>query len=90
MYKHWNREWQPTPVFLLGEFHGQRNLVGYSPWSCKESDTTEQLAHTLSKGLSAAGLSYAGIQKKSVLQRGKSKSKGPKMGARLRCSRNSE
>ena len=26
----WGREWQPTPVFLLGEFHGQRNLVGYS------------------------------------------------------------
>ena len=27
----WRRKWQPTPVFLLGEFHGQRNLVGYSP-----------------------------------------------------------
>ena len=26
------REWQPTPVFLPGEFHGQRSLVGYSPW----------------------------------------------------------
>ena len=24
-----------TPVFLLGKFHGQRNLVGYSPWGCK-------------------------------------------------------
>ena len=31
----------PTPVFLPGEFHGQRSLVGYSPWSHKESDTTE-------------------------------------------------
>ena len=30
-----------TPIFLLGEFHGQRNLVGYSPWGHKESDTTE-------------------------------------------------
>ena len=30
-------------LFLLGEFHGQRSLVGYSPWSCKESDRTEQL-----------------------------------------------
>ena len=29
------REWQPTPVFLPGEFHGQRSLVGYSLWSCK-------------------------------------------------------
>ena len=37
----WRREWQPTPVFLPGESHGQRSLVGYSPWGCKESDTTE-------------------------------------------------
>ena len=37
----WRREWQPTPVFLPGEFHGQRSLVGYSPWGCKESDKTE-------------------------------------------------
>jgi len=29
---------------LPGEFHGQRSLVGYSPWGHKESDTTEQLA----------------------------------------------
>ena len=33
------RKWQPTPVFLPREFHGQRSLVGYSPWDCKESDT---------------------------------------------------
>ena len=39
----WEREWYPTPVSLLGEFQGQRSLVGYSPWGCKESDTTEQL-----------------------------------------------
>ena len=37
----WRRKWQPTPVFLHGKFHGQRSLVGYSPWGCKESDTTE-------------------------------------------------
>ena len=37
----WRREWLPTPVFLLGEFHGQRRLVGYGPWSPKELDTTE-------------------------------------------------
>ena len=35
------REWQPSPVFLPGKSHGQRSLVGYSPWGCKESDTTE-------------------------------------------------
>ena len=33
--------WQPTPVFLPEESHGQRSLAGYSPWSHKESDTTE-------------------------------------------------
>ena len=37
----WRRKWQPTPVFLPGKFHGQRNLAGYSPWSFKESDTTD-------------------------------------------------
>ena len=31
----WRRKWQPTPVFLPGESHGQRNLVGYSPWDRK-------------------------------------------------------
>ena len=39
----WRRKWQPTPVFLPGKSHGRRNLVGYSPWGRKESDTTEQL-----------------------------------------------
>ena len=37
----WRRAWQPTPVFLSGESHGQRSLAGYHPWSSKESDTTE-------------------------------------------------
>ena len=36
----WRRAWQPTPVFLPGESHGQRSLVGYSP-GVAESDTTE-------------------------------------------------
>ena len=36
-----SREWQPIPVFLPGKSHGQRNLVVYSPWGCKESGTTE-------------------------------------------------
>ena len=39
----WRRKWQPTAVFLPGEFHGQGNLAGYSPWGQKESDTTEGL-----------------------------------------------
>ena len=37
----WRRKWQPTPVFLSGKSHGQRSLVGYSPWCRKESDPTE-------------------------------------------------
>ena len=39
----WRWPWQPTPVFLPGEFYGQRSLVGYSPWGHKESDMTERL-----------------------------------------------
>ena len=35
------RAWQPTPVLLPGESHGQRSLAGYSPQGCKESDTAE-------------------------------------------------
>ena len=40
------KEWLPTPVFLPGEFHGQRNLVGYNPWDRKESGMTELLTFT--------------------------------------------
>ena len=42
----WCRKWQPTSVFLPGEFHGRRSLARYSPWDHKELDTTEHtLAH---------------------------------------------
>ena len=40
----WGREWQPTLVFLHGNFHGQRSLVGYSPQGRKELDMIEQLS----------------------------------------------
>ena len=40
------RKWQPIPVFLPGESQGQRSLVGYSPRSCKELDTTEATKHS--------------------------------------------
>ena len=43
----WGRKWQTTPVFLPRDSHGQRNLVGYSLWGRKESDTTEHVStHT--------------------------------------------
>ena len=46
----WRRKWQPAPVFLPGESHGQKSLVGYSPRGLKELDTTEWVStaqHTL-------------------------------------------
>ena len=39
----WRRKWQSIPIFLSGELHGQRSLVGYSLWGHKESDMTEPL-----------------------------------------------
>ena len=51
-FGHWvgkiprRREWLPTPVFLSGEFHRQKSLVGHSPRGCKVLDTTERLAYT--------------------------------------------
>ena len=39
----WRRAWQPTPVFLPGESHGQRSLADYSLWGCKESGMTEAI-----------------------------------------------
>ena len=42
----WRRKWQPTPVFLPEKFHGQRSLVGCSPWGHKELDMTEHMAHS--------------------------------------------
>ena len=44
----WSRKWQPTPVFLPGESHGQKSLAGHSPWGHKEWDTTERLLLSLS------------------------------------------
>ena len=41
----WRRKWQPTPVSLPGKSHGQRSLVGCSPWGCKESGTTDLLTY---------------------------------------------
>ena len=45
-------EWPPPPVFLPGESHGQKSLEGYSPWSCKELDTTGHADVFLSSSIS--------------------------------------
>ena len=50
------KEWQPTPVFLPRESHGQRSLADYSPWGRKESDTTERLTLTGSRGGAELGI----------------------------------
>ena len=39
----WRRAWQPTPVFLPEESHGQRSLAGYRLWGRKESDMTQKI-----------------------------------------------
>ena len=51
----WRREWQPTPVFLPGEFHGQRILVGYSPWGHKEARLSEWHFHHRGSNFKARG-----------------------------------
>ena len=38
----WERKWQLTPVFLPADFHGQRSLVGYSPWGHRESESSQE------------------------------------------------
>ena len=40
----WRRKWQSTPAFLPGELHGQRSLVGYSPWGLRQLDMTEHVS----------------------------------------------
>ena len=47
----WRKEWLPSPVSLHEEFHGQRSLVGCSPWDGKESDMTEWITLALALGL---------------------------------------
>ena len=71
----WRRECLPTPVFLPGEFHGQRSLVGYI-WGCKESETTEQLTLkaidlSLKFSLTKSGktISLGGVGNQFVLMR---------------------
>ena len=47
----WRRAWQPTPVFLHGESHGQSRVTGYSPWGHRESETTEHILSFIMRGL---------------------------------------
>ena len=60
----WRRQWHPTPVLLPGKSHGQRSLIGCSPWGHEESDTTERLTltfhfHALEKEMATHSSSLA-------------------------------
>ena len=76
----WRRKQQLTPLFLPGKFHGQRSLVGYSPWGHKQSNTTEGLSththththtHTCAQGARAGlGLLAALLWRESSTCRG--------------------
>ena len=71
-------KWQPTPVFLPGESHGQRSLASCSPWGCKELDMTEWLnthTHTHTHTLSDASLPEVHHQLSFELKRGRRKFK---------------
>ena len=55
----WRRKWQSTPVLLPGKSHGQKSLVGYSPWGRKELDTTEHTFFLLSGLYSSVQISHS-------------------------------
>ena len=60
------RAWQPTPVSLPGESHGQRSLEGYSPWGHRESAMTEQLTLTYSRLTNNVVIASGGQQRDSA------------------------
>ena len=75
------RAWQPTLVLLPGESHGRSSLVGYSPWGCKELNTTEMTEHAHMSGLK---------QQKFILFCSGGQKSGIKLGAGLVPSEGSE
>ena len=52
----WRRKWQPCPVFLPGESHGRRSLVGYSPWGSTDLDTIERRHYHFTAAAAAKSL----------------------------------
>ena len=63
----WGRKWQPAPVFFRRKSHGQRNLVGYSPWGCKESDTTEWLTTQHNKNIKSVFYKWQSQEWKNMI-----------------------
>ena len=62
----WRRAWQPTPVFLPGESHGQRSLAGYSPWGRSELDTTEVTTRTRERSQSEKTTNSVTFSKRQI------------------------
>ena len=58
----WRRRWQPTPIFLPGESHGQRGLASYSPWGCKKWGTNERLTLTDGENKSSENRTWGELQ----------------------------
>ena len=78
----WRRKRPPTPVFSPRKFHGQRSLVAYSPWGCKESGTTEHTAvklHLLLHSRCSASTRHTERQGNSCLNGCGSKQSGNKV-----------
>ena len=67
----WRTAWQPTPVFLPGESHGQRSLVGHSSWGCKELEMTEATYYACCKMLYKFSICIIIISSSSSSSRGK-------------------
>ena len=68
-YEPWRRKWQPTPVLLPGEFHGQRSLVGYNPRGHKESDKTEVVELTMQQSIDFIKVSDENLIQLTLLNR---------------------
>ena len=80
MTKFWKRQWHPTPVLLPGKSHGQRSLVGCSPWGRTESDATERLHFHFSLSCTGEG----NRQPTPVFLPGESQGRWSLVGCRLR------
>ena len=68
----WRREWQPTPVFLPEESHGQRSLAGYSPWGCKELDINSFLFFCFPSSSAGKESACNAVDLGSILELGRS------------------
>ena len=64
-----SRKWQPISVFLPGKFHGQRSLLGYGPWGCKELDMTEHAHRSYNNFTDFLGLFWGSNKNTSIQDR---------------------